>query len=68
METYPGTERHQRALHAFAAHYRDDPRVVAVVLFGSLARGNWDIHSDLDLDVVLGEGDVVDARECALPY
>jgi predicted nucleotidyltransferase len=51
--SYPGTERHQALLHQIVAYYRDDPRVLALVLFGSLPRGTWDHHSDLDLDVVI---------------
>jgi predicted nucleotidyltransferase len=53
---YPGSARHQRVLAAVVAHYAADPRVLAVVLFGSLARGNWDHYSDLDLDIVLADG------------
>ncbi len=52
MTPYPGTALHQAALRVVAAHYERDPRVRAVVLFGSLARGNWHALSDLDLDVV----------------
>jgi predicted nucleotidyltransferase len=58
--TYPGNARHQRVLRAVTAHYADDPRVLAVALFGSLGRGNWDDHSDLDLDVVLADGIQID--------
>jgi predicted nucleotidyltransferase len=53
---YPGTPRHQALLKAVVAHYADDPRVLAVSLFGSLARGSWDRYSDLDLDVVVADG------------
>jgi predicted nucleotidyltransferase len=53
---YPGSARHQRVLAAVVAHYAGDPRVLAVVLFGSLARGNWDHYSDLDLDIILADG------------
>lgn len=51
--SYPGTARHQALLHRIVTYYRDDPRVLALVLFGSLTRGTWDRHSDLDLDVVI---------------
>lgn len=61
-EGYPGTPRHQRALAAIVEYYRDDPRVLAVLLFGSLARGNWDAYSDLDLDVVLTDGATVETE------
>lgn len=57
---YPGNARHQRVLRAVTAHYADDPRILAVALFGSLGRGNWDDHSDLDLDVVLADGIQID--------
>lgn len=57
---YSGTARHRRVLRAIVAFYADDPRVLAVALFGSLARGAWDEHSDLDLDIVLADGVRVD--------
>jgi predicted nucleotidyltransferase len=59
-EAYPGTPRHQALLRAIVSHYKDDPRVRAVVVFGSLGRGDWDALSDLDLDVVLADGVPVD--------
>lgn len=63
---YPENSQHQAPLEALTAHYADDPRILAVVLFGSLARENWDRYSDLDLDVVIAEGveiDVIDEAE-----
>lgn len=53
--TYPGTARQQIVLEAIADFYRDDKRIRAVGLFGSLGRGNWDEFSDLDLDVVIDD-------------
>ncbi len=53
---YPGTRQQQAALQAVAEHYARDPRILAVCVFGSLGRGNWDRYSDLDLDVVIAEG------------
>jgi predicted nucleotidyltransferase len=53
---YPGNARHQRVLRAIASFYAGDPRVLAVAVFGSLGRGDWDDHSDLDLDIVLADG------------
>jgi predicted nucleotidyltransferase len=50
---YPGTAQHQALLRAVVDHYNDDPRVLAVVVFGSLGRGTWDIYSDIDLDIVI---------------
>jgi predicted nucleotidyltransferase len=58
----PGTSRHQAALRALIAHYASDSRVLAFSLFGSLARGNWDEYSDLDLDIVLHDDVAIDAR------
>lgn len=54
---YPGTAQHQALLQAVVAHYQNDPRVLAVILFGSLARSGdtWDAHSDLDLDVIIAD-------------
>jgi predicted nucleotidyltransferase len=53
---YPGNARQQRVLRAVTSFYADDPRVLAVSVFGSLGRGNWDDYSDLDLDIVLADG------------
>ncbi len=55
QRAYPGTLRHQALLKAATAYYADDPRVLALSVFGSLGRGNWDAYSDLDLDVVLAD-------------
>jgi predicted nucleotidyltransferase len=57
---YPGSPAHQRLLRAIVTHYQSDPRVLAVILFGSLARGNWHPRSDLDLDIVLVDGASLD--------
>lgn len=57
----PGTPHHQRVLAAIVDTYRSREDVLAVLLFGSRARGNWDVYSDLDLDVVLADGATVDA-------
>jgi len=53
---YPGTPQHQALLRTVVSHYEGDPRVLAVVVFGSLGRGTWDAYSDLDLDVVVADG------------
>ena len=58
-----GTPEHQRLLRAIAAHYAGNDRVLAAAVFGSLGRGTWDAHSDLDLDVVLADGVTLDACE-----
>jgi predicted nucleotidyltransferase len=60
--TPPGTPAHQAVLGALRTHYASDPRVLAFSLFGSLARGDWDECSDLDLDVTLRNDVLIDAR------
>ena len=60
---YPGTRQHQVLLTAIAAYYRTDVRILAVSLFGSLVRGNWDEYSDLDLDVVTADEAQVEVME-----
>jgi hypothetical protein len=52
---YPGTAQHQALLQGIVDHYAADARVRAVVVFGSLGRGDWDADSDIDLDVVIGD-------------
>ena len=61
--TLPGMPSHQAALSALTARYASDLRVLAFSLFGSLARGDWDEYSDLDLDVVLRDDVAIDARQ-----
>jgi len=63
MSRYPGTLAQQRLLETITGFYAGDPRVLAVGLFGSLSRGNWDEWSDLDLDVVLADGVKLDVIE-----
>ena len=63
MINYPGTPQHQSLLRTIVAHYDQDLRILAIVVFGSLGRGNWDALSDIDLDVVIADDariDVVD--------
>ena len=62
-QSLPGTPSHQAVLSALTAHYASDPRVLAFSLFGSLARGDWDEYSDLDLDVVLRDDVMIDVRQ-----
>jgi predicted nucleotidyltransferase len=52
---YPGTAQHQALLRAIVAHYGNDPRVLTVIVFGSLGRGDWDVYSDIDLDIVISD-------------
>jgi predicted nucleotidyltransferase len=52
---FPGTPQHQALLRAIVTFYEPDPRVLAVIVFGSLGRGEWDALSDIDLDVVVAD-------------
>src|SRR5258708_13199425 len=54
-DAYAGSAQHQRVLRAVVSYYAPDPRVRAVLVFGSLGRGTWDRYSDLDLDIILGD-------------
>lgn len=53
--TFPGTKQHQALLNSIVAFYQNDARILAVIVFGSLGRGNWDEYSDLDLDVIVAD-------------
>jgi predicted nucleotidyltransferase len=53
LKDLPGTLQHQRILRSIVSYYENDPRILAVIVFGSLGRGNWDAFSDLDMDVVV---------------
>jgi len=55
-DAYAGSAQHQRVLRAVVSYYAPDPRVLAVLVFGSLGRGTWDRYSDLDLDLILVDG------------
>jgi len=58
----PGTLQHQKILQVITSFYENDPRILAILVFGSLGRGNWDCYSDLDLDVVVADGIKVDVE------
>jgi predicted nucleotidyltransferase len=60
LQIYPGASQHQQLLQAIVAHYTSDPRLLALGLFGSLTRGNWDEYSDLDLDVIIRDKVAID--------
>ncbi len=60
FKDFPGTPQHQELLRAIASYYADDPRILAVAVFGSLGRGTWDRYSDLDLDVVIADDVIID--------
>lgn len=55
IKDLPGTLQHQKILHSIVSYYENDPRIIAITVFGSLGRGNWDSHSDLDLDMVVAD-------------
>lgn len=59
---FPGTLQHQRILRVITSCYENDPRILAIIVFGSLGRGTWDCYSDLDLDVVVADGIMVDVE------
>lgn len=50
-----GSVRHQVLIDHVVAFYRDDERVRAVAVFGSVAAGTWHELSDVDLDVVTAD-------------
>lgn len=56
----PGTPSHKAILQVIADFYASDSRIRSVAVFGSLGRGNWDVYSDLDLNVVIADGVEVD--------
>jgi len=62
IKDLPGTLQHQRILRAIISYYEDDPRILAIAVFGSLGRGNWDRYSDLDLDVVVADEIEIDVE------
>jgi predicted nucleotidyltransferase len=49
-------ERHQTALDALVAKLKEDRHILALILFGSLARGEAWEKSDIDLVAVLRDG------------
>ncbi|HEX6484090.1 MAG TPA: nucleotidyltransferase domain-containing protein [Ktedonobacteraceae bacterium] len=55
LQPLPGTPEHQKFLQAIVSYYTDDPRILAIIVFGSIGRGNWDPYSDLDLDIIIGD-------------
>jgi predicted nucleotidyltransferase len=59
---YPGTLQHQNLLDSIVSYYDNDPRILAILVFGSLGRGNWDSYSDLDLDVVIADEAKIDVH------
>ena len=60
LKDIPGTSQHQTILHSIVSYYENDPRILAIAVFGSLGLGNWDRYSDLDLDVVIADAIAID--------
>ena len=58
----PGTSNQQQLLNWILDYYKEDARIRAILLFGSLGRGDWDEYSDLDLDIIMIDGTSIDAR------
>ena len=54
------------AVGEWSSRYRNDPRIVRLGYFGSCARGDWGVGSDLDIVVVSDDPSLVLATE-ALP-
>ena len=54
-----GSIAHRALIEQVVARYRDDDRVRAVAVFGSVGTGVWHELSDLDLDVVTADGAAV---------
>lgn len=54
-----GSGAHRAIIDHVIAHYRDDARVLAVAVFGSVSTGGWHELSDVDLDIVTGDHAVV---------
>lgn len=57
---WPGSPTHQRLLRAMTAYHARQPWALAFIVFGSVARGDWDDYSDLDLDVVIADDARID--------
>lgn len=53
--TFPGVPTHQRLLRVMTEYHARQPWALAFIVFGSVARGDWDAYSDLDLDVVIAD-------------
>ncbi len=59
-----GSDAHHALIEQVVAHYRQDGRVLAIAVFGSVSTGTWHEFSDVDLDVVTADGvDVMPGRE-----
>jgi hypothetical protein len=61
--TAMGSPAHQALIARVTGGYAGDPRVLAVVVFGSVSTGTWHELSDVDLDVVIADGTRIDPEE-----
>jgi predicted nucleotidyltransferase len=57
--TVPGSDAHRHVIEHIVARYRDDNRIRAVAIFGSVATGAWHELSDVDMDVVISDTAVI---------
>jgi hypothetical protein len=55
-----GSPAHQALIGQLTGHYENDARVRAIVVFGSVSTGEWHALSDVDLDIVIEDGTVID--------
>jgi len=58
--TAMGSTAHQLLVSEVTGRYEGDPRVRAIVVFGSVATGAWHELSDVDLDVVIRDDVMID--------
>jgi len=49
----PGNKTHQKILQTLLELFQNDTNIEALIVFGSLGRGDWDNYSDLDLDAIV---------------
>lgn len=52
-------EKHQAALDSFVSRIKDDPHVIALLVYGSLAYGTVWERSDIDAEMIVRDGTVV---------
>ena len=60
LKDLPGTAVHRKMLQSIVSYYENDPRILAITVFGSLGSGTWDRYSDIDLDVVVADSIKID--------
>jgi len=55
-------EKHMQAFESFAARIKDNPNVLGLLLYGSLAYGTVTENSDIDLVVFVKDGSVINDK------